>query len=40
MTKATELAQLGGLVEVTGTGNATKVGIGGSGIVIIAYPTS
>jgi len=28
MTKATELAQLGGLVDVTGTGNATKVGIG------------
>jgi len=28
MTKATELAQFGGLVDVTGTGNATKVGIG------------
>ena len=28
MTKATELAQLGGLVDVTGSGTATKVGIG------------
>ena len=28
MTKATELAQLGGLVNVTGSGTATKVGIG------------
>ena len=28
MTKATELAQLGGLVNVTGSGTTTKVGIG------------
>jgi len=38
MTKATELAQLGGLVDVTVSGN-TSGGNGGSGIVLIAYPS-